>query len=97
MSAISVRGVSVAFGGTEVLHGVDLDVAEGSIVALLGPSACGQTTLLRAIAGLEAPTGGHVRIGDLTVCGEGVQVPPGRGDVACVVTTGNPAVAFPAS
>ena len=84
MSAITVRGLSVGFDGTEVLHGVDLDVAEGTVVALLGPSGCGKTTLLRSIAGLEIPSGGEVRIGDRVVSGEGVQVPPERRRIGMV-------------
>src|SRR5690606_26026609 len=78
MSGITARDVTVSFDGTEVLHGVDLDVAEGSVVALLGPSGCGKTTLLRSIAGLERPTGGEVRVGDTLVSGPGVQIPPER-------------------
>lgn len=51
--------------GTRALEPVDLDVAAGETVVLLGPSGCGKTTLLRIIAGLEAPdAGGLVRFGD---------------------------------
>ncbi len=84
MSAIAVRDLTVAFDGTEVLHGVDLDVAEGAIVALLGPSGCGKTTLLRAIAGLERPTAGSVTVGDVTVSGPGAHVAPERRRVGMV-------------
>ena len=84
MGAISVRGLSVGFDGTDVLHGVDLDVAEGTVVALLGPSGCGKTTLLRSIAGLETPQAGEVRINDVVVSGEGVHVPPERRRIGMV-------------
>ena len=84
MGQISARGVAVSFDGTEVLHGVDLDVPEGSVVALLGPSGCGKTTLLRSIAGLERPTGGEIRIGDRTVSAAGVHVPPERRRIGMV-------------
>lgn len=73
---LAVRSLAKGFAGSPVLHGVNLDVATGSIVALLGPSGCGKTTLLRSIAGLERPDGGEVRIGDVTVSSPGRFVPP---------------------
>ena len=60
--AIDVRGVNKAFGGTPVLTGIDLDIASGSLTALLGPSGGGKSTLLRVIAGLEQPDTGTVTI-----------------------------------
>jgi len=62
---ISVRGLSKSFSGPDghpvpVLEGINLDVAEGEFVALLGRSGSGKSTLLRCIAGLMAPTGGEV-------------------------------------
>jgi NitT/TauT family transport system ATP-binding protein len=55
-----VRGLWKRFETLDVLHGVDLDVADGSVTAVLGPSGCGKTTLLRVIAGLLAPDAGEV-------------------------------------
>src|SRR5918994_2198556 len=83
-SAITVTGAAKSFGALAVLRDVDLRVAPGSIVALLGPSGCGKTTLLRSIAGLERLAGGEVRIGDRTVSGPGVHVPPERRRVGMV-------------
>ncbi|MGW5263291.1 sulfate/molybdate ABC transporter ATP-binding protein [Microbispora sp. NPDC004025] len=60
--AIEVRDVNKSFGATPVLHDVSLDVAAGSLTALLGPSGGGKSTLLRVIAGLERPDTGTVRI-----------------------------------
>ena len=57
---LEVRGVSVSLGGVEVLHELDLSVRRGELLALLGPSGCGKTTLLRTIAGLQAPDRGAV-------------------------------------
>jgi sulfate transport system ATP-binding protein len=60
--AIEVRDVSKTFGATPVLSDVSVDVASGSLTALLGPSGGGKSTLLRVIAGLEQPDSGTVRI-----------------------------------
>jgi sulfonate transport system ATP-binding protein len=55
--------------GTKALSRITLDVAPGEIVALVGGSGCGKTTLLRLIAGLDMPTDGHIRLGDQTITG----------------------------
>lgn len=59
MSLLQVTGVTKAFD-VPVLRGVDLDVAAGSVVAVLGPSGCGKTTLLRILAGFERADAGQV-------------------------------------
>ncbi|BDH57267.1 amino acid ABC transporter ATP-binding protein [Tsukamurella sp. PLM1] len=64
MSAIEVRGLRKSFGGTEVLRGVDLDVAQGEVAIVLGPSGSGKSTLLRCINHLERPDAGYVRVND---------------------------------
>ena len=60
---VRVRGLAKAFGGRRVLAGVDLDVAAGTVTAVLGPSGCGKTTLLRLIAGFADPDAGSVAVG----------------------------------
>jgi sulfate transport system ATP-binding protein len=60
--AIEVRDVNKSFGTTPVLTGINLDIASGSLTALLGPSGGGKSTLLRVIAGLEQPDTGTVTI-----------------------------------
>jgi ABC-type branched-subunit amino acid transport system ATPase component len=55
-----LRGVDMHYGGTQVVFGVDLDVYEGEILALLGTNGSGKSTLLRAIAGLDQSTGGAI-------------------------------------
>ena len=67
MSAIELHGASKRFGDTEVLQGVDLAVAHGSITAVLGASGSGKTTLLRLIAGFERLDGGSISIGGQVV------------------------------
>ena len=65
---VRVSHVSVAYGGTKVLDDVSLDVQKGELVALLGSSGCGKTTLLRSIAGFVTPSAGTISINgrDLT-------------------------------
>jgi sulfate transport system ATP-binding protein len=58
--SITLRGISKRFGQFAAVESIDLDVATGALLALLGPSGCGKTTLLRIIAGLEAPDEGQV-------------------------------------
>lgn len=57
---LHLADVSVSLGGRRVLHGVDLAVAGGEVVALEGPSGAGKTTLLRAVAGLVQPDAGTI-------------------------------------
>ena len=60
--AIEARNVTKRFGDFVALDGVSIDVASGSLTALLGPSGSGKSTLLRVIAGLEVPDAGDVFI-----------------------------------
>ena len=57
------------FGDFTAVHSLDLTIPRGSFFALLGPSGCGKTTTLRMVAGLEAPTGGSIHIGDTDITG----------------------------
>jgi sn-glycerol 3-phosphate transport system ATP-binding protein len=64
MATIGLKGVKKTYaGGQQVVHGVDLDIADGEMVVLVGPSGCGKSTLLRMIAGLETITEGTISIG----------------------------------
>lgn len=59
--AMSLRGVSVKFGGYEAVSAVDLKIGKGEFVALVGPTGCGKSTLLNVVAGLIQPSAGEVR------------------------------------
>src|ERR1044071_7227259 len=85
---LSVRGIDVSYGQTQVLFGVDLDVAAGEMVALLGTNGAGKSTVLRAVSGLNPPTAGSITFAgeDITKADPGrtsrlgiTQVPGGRG------------------
>lgn len=67
MATISLSGVKKSFGKTDVIHGVDVDIADGELVVIVGPSGCGKSTLLRMVAGLETVTAGDIRIGGAVV------------------------------
>ncbi len=57
---LSVKNLTKQFGDIQVLKGVDLDVYEGDVVAIIGPSGCGKSTFLRCINCLEDPSGGSI-------------------------------------
>ncbi len=83
MGSLNLQKVEKSFGVTKVLHGIDLDVADGEFVIFVGPSGCGKSTLLRIIAGLEDSSGGAVLID-----GERVDaVPPAKRGIAMVFQT----------
>ena len=64
MAELVVKDLQLRLGGNEILKGVSIALAPGKVVALLGPSGSGKTTLLRAVAGLETPYAGSIRIGE---------------------------------
>ena len=84
-----VRGVSKRYGPTTVLDHIDLTIRRGELVTLLGPSGCGKTTTLRAVAGLETPSGGSIRLNGETVysASERRNVPAEKRGVSMVFMT----------
>src|SRR5712691_3102901 len=64
MADLTVDDIALRYGDNEILKGVSVTVPPGKVVALLGPSGSGKTTLLRAVAGLETPHRGSIRIGE---------------------------------
>ncbi|WP_305984280.1 ABC transporter ATP-binding protein [Roseibium sp. MMSF_3544] len=63
MAGLELMNLSKAYGQVEVLHDINLSIADGEFVVFVGPSGCGKSTLLRMIAGLEKITGGDLMIG----------------------------------
>ena len=80
MARVQLQSLSKQFGTTDVIRGIDLDIADGEFVVFVGPSGCGKSTLLRLIAGLEEASAGSIFIG-----GEDVtHRPPSKRGVAMV-------------
>ncbi len=69
MPEIRLENLVKRYGAVEVLHGIDLDMAENEFTVLVGPSGCGKSTTLRMIAGLESVSGGEIYIDDKPVSG----------------------------
>ena len=85
MGAISLRNVEKTYApGTrlavKVIHGVNVEIADGEFIVIVGPSGCGKSTLLRMVAGLEEITGGEIAIGGRVVN----QLEPSERDIAMV-------------
>ena len=66
-SMISVKGLEKQFGELKVLKGIDLEINEGEVVAVIGPSGTGKSTLLRCLNFLEIPDKGSIRVGDVEI------------------------------
>jgi spermidine/putrescine transport system ATP-binding protein len=59
---LTLAKLSKSYGPVRAVRGIDLAIDQGEFIAIMGPSGCGKTTTLRMIAGLEAPTGGEIRL-----------------------------------
>ena len=83
-TALELHGISKSYGDLHVLRDLDLTVDRGAFVSILGRSGEGKTTLLRLIAGFEAPDAGSIRLGDRLVHDDGVHIPAERRRVGIV-------------
>ncbi len=88
MTSLSVSGAHKAFGQRPVLTGVDLEIEDGALVAILGPSGSGKTTLLRLVAGFERLDAGRVTLGTRVVDDASRYVPPEQRNIGYVPQEG---------
>ncbi len=63
MATVTLNSIKKSFGPTDVIHGIDMEIADGEFIVIVGPSGCGKSTLLRMVAGLETVTSGDILIG----------------------------------
>jgi len=83
-AAVTFRGVTIGYGSTTVVSGLDLDVGRGEMLALLGPSGCGKTTILSALAGFLPIRSGEIRIAGRVADDSRHRVAPERRGVGVV-------------
>ncbi|MES0199028.1 ABC transporter ATP-binding protein [Mesorhizobium sp. M0011] len=88
MSFLEISGLHKQYGPVAALAGVDLNVASGSRTAIVGPSGCGKTTLLRLIAGFEAPDQGRITLDGEVLANGGAAVPAHRRGIGVVAQDG---------
>ena len=81
---ISLRGVHKSFGTNSVLNGIDLDIAEGTVVSLIGPSGSGKSTLLRCVNLLEPIDDGEIFLDDIDISIPGFDANPVRRRIGMV-------------
>src|SRR6218665_3334913 len=78
--ALTLQSISAHYGSTQVLEDLNLSVAEGELVSLLGASGCGKTTTLRLVAGFLQPTSGTITLGGRNL----TRLPPHQRDIGLV-------------
>jgi len=83
MTGVTLKQTLKRYGDVQVIHGIDLEIADGEFCVFVGPSGCGKSTLLRMIAGLEETTDGSIQIGNRDV----THMDPSERGVAMVFQT----------
>jgi len=83
---VTIENLTLAYHGNTVVRDLDLDIADGESLVLLGQSGCGKTSTMRCVAGLETPSVGRITIGDRVVhdSATGRSVPPHKRNVGMV-------------
>ncbi|NHU48907.1 ABC transporter ATP-binding protein [Rhodococcus sp. A14] len=83
---VAIENLSLAYGKTTVVRDLDLEIADGESLVLLGQSGCGKTSTMRCVAGLETPSAGRILIGDDVMhdSSTGRTVPPNKRNVGMV-------------
>ncbi|MDY6462826.1 amino acid ABC transporter ATP-binding protein [Acinetobacter faecalis] len=84
MSLLEIKDLKKSFADTQILKGINLNVAQGEVVVILGPSGCGKSTLLRCINGLEEIQAGEIHLEGSGVLGQDVEWTKVRQDVGMV-------------
>ncbi len=88
MVGVTFEAVSKRYGTTRAVDGVSIDIADGAFFVVLGPAGCGKTTLLRLVAGMDAPDDGVIKFGDTPVSRAGWTQPPAERQVGMVFQSG---------
>ena len=84
MSTVKVKGLKKSFGKNEVLKGIDMEVASGEVVCVIGPSGSGKSTLLRCLNRLEEIQGGTVTIADKDISNQKIDINKARENIGMV-------------
>lgn len=84
MSTVKVKGLKKSFGKNEVLKGIDMQVASGEVVCIIGPSGSGKSTLLRCLNRLENIQGGTITIADKDITNPSIDINKARENIGMV-------------
>ncbi|MCL6268594.1 ABC transporter ATP-binding protein [Sansalvadorimonas sp. 2012CJ34-2] len=84
MSALDIKGLTCSYGLTRVISDLNLKIANGEIICLLGKSGCGKSTLLKAISGLLQPENGSITVHDTLVSSSEMMVSPENRNIGMI-------------
>jgi iron(III) transport system ATP-binding protein len=84
MATMKLMNLSKQFGNSVAVNHVNLDIADGELIALLGPSGCGKTTTLRMLAGFIAPDAGQILVDDRVISSPKRSIPPEKRNMSMI-------------